>query len=246
LIIYGSDRYSFQEFRRLCRDVTRCVTRDSQTLPAEQAPLEWWVNRVAELALEKRPDSPLVADAYRCRPLSHPGDFRPPTDEDLAALAREPHYIKLPSNVFQCSVWAIDLILQAAGPSPSPPSQPIPPLSAAPGDTPEAATEPEATRGKGKASGPLVVLGRPADEPTVRGKRKPRLTDARYAVIQALLQAGDAGLIGDDLVLKSGRGGAINVLKELARSDPDWGSVIILPGGSGKRYRLRLTDSDGG
>jgi hypothetical protein len=71
------------------------------------------------------------------------------------------------------------------------------------------------------------------------------------------------------LAIKSGHGGAINVLKNLAgvviksmkrakskskkpaepeskhEPDPDWQSVILLPGGPGRRYRLRQTEVDG-
>jgi hypothetical protein len=89
-----------------------------------------------------------------------------------------------------------------------------------------------------KAPGPLVILGEPGDQPMVRGILKPRLTLARYNTVKALLDAGDAGLSGDDMVLKSGHGGAVNTLKSLAKSDPDWASVILLPGQPGRRYRI--------
>ncbi len=72
------------------------------------------------------------------------------------------------------------------------------------------------------ARGPAapIVLGKSGDEPIVRGKAKSRLTVPRYNVIKALFCAGDNGLTGDDLVTKSGHGGAVNVLKSLAKSDP--------------------------
>ena len=46
----------------------------------------------------------------------------------------------------------------------------------------------------------------------------------RYNVIKALLDAGDVGLTGDDLVEKSGHGGAVNTLKALAKKRPRLGS----------------------
>jgi hypothetical protein len=92
-----------------------------------------------------------------------------------------------------------------------------------------------------------VSLGGRGDQQLVRGKVKPRLTTARYDVIKELIDAGDKGLTGDDLVNNSGHGGAVNILKNLARSDRDWGAVILLPGRPGGRYRIatRLTDIDG-
>jgi hypothetical protein len=91
---------------------------------------------------------------------------------------------------------------------------------------------------------PPVILGKPGDKPIVNGKSKPRLTAARHDIIKALLNAGDRGLTGDDLVLKSKHGGAVNTLKTLAGSDPDWGAVISLPGRPGGRYRI-VHQSDG-
>jgi hypothetical protein len=83
-----------------------------------------------------------------------------------------------------------------------------------------------------------VVLGGPHDPPMVRGKQKPCLSPARFKIVQTLLNAGQQGLTGDELTEKSGRGGAINTLKALAKGDSDWGSVIVLPGKPGMRYRL--------
>lgn len=82
-----------------------------------------------------------------------------------------------------------------------------------------------------------VIVGQPRDEPIVNGKVKPRLTIARHHVIKALISAGENGLTGDELVVKSGHGGAVNILKDVAR-DPDWRAVIQLPGSSHGRYRI--------
>jgi hypothetical protein len=89
-----------------------------------------------------------------------------------------------------------------------------------------------------------VILGNLGDEPIVSGKRKTRLTAARYDVVKALLEAGDKGLSGDELVTKSRRGGAVNTLKALAGSDKDWRAVIQLAGQPGCRYRI-VSRSDG-
>ena len=85
---------------------------------------------------------------------------------------------------------------------------------------------------------PPVKLGKPGDEPIVRGKRKSRLTFARYNVVKALLVAGDDGLSKDSLAIESGCGDAVNILKRLAKSDPDWKAVIKLAGKPGGRYRI--------
>ncbi len=87
------------------------------------------------------------------------------------------------------------------------------------------------------ATGPLVILGKPGDQPIVNGNITPRLTLARYHIIKALIDAAEKGLTGDELVNKSGHGGAVNTLKAMAR-DRDWGAVIQLPGSSGGRYRI--------
>jgi len=84
---------------------------------------------------------------------------------------------------------------------------------------------------------PLVILGEPGDQPIVNGKIKPRLTLARYHIIDTLIDAAEKGLTGDELVNKSGHGGAVNTLKAMAR-DRDWGAAIQLPGSPGSRYRI--------
>ena len=124
--------------------------------------------------------------------------------------------------------------------------------------TPATTEPPPADKAKSDA---LVTLRGPTEPPIVKGIEKPRLTVAQYDVLKALMDAGDEGLTGDELAIKSGHGGAINVLKNLAgvvvkskkrarpksksKPDPDWQSVIVLPGGPGKRYRLRQTEVDG-
>jgi len=86
---------------------------------------------------------------------------------------------------------------------------------------------------------PLVVLGKRGDEPTVNGKRKKRLTTARYDVVNALLVAGDDGLSKDSLATESGHGDGHRILGRLAKSDSDWELVIQMAGEPGGRYRIR-------
>jgi hypothetical protein len=86
---------------------------------------------------------------------------------------------------------------------------------------------------------PLVILGKPGDEPMVNGTRKRKLTKAQYDVVNALLDVGDGGLSKDSLAAESGHGDAHRVLKRLADSDPDWKSVIQMAERSGGRYRIR-------
>ena len=74
------------------------------------------------------------------------------------------------------------------------------------------------------------------DSPSVDGKTKSPLTKPRYDVVRLLIQSGSEGLTKDGLA--SEHGGAVNMLKALARSDRDWKKVIKLPGKPGRRYRI--------
>ncbi|HWB08784.1 MAG TPA: hypothetical protein VG826_06160 [Pirellulales bacterium] len=88
---------------------------------------------------------------------------------------------------------------------------------------------------------PFVVLGKPGERPVVLGKTKSKLTDARYNVVKALIEAGENGLNKDEIVQKSGHGDARQVLKRLADSDPDWKGVIVMAEVTGGRYRIRVS-----
>jgi hypothetical protein len=72
----------------------------------------------------------------------------------------------------------------------------------------------------------------------VCGKLKPLLRNAQYNVVQALLAAGADGLSKNDLESRSRHSDAVNILKRLAGSDPDWNKVIKLAGSPGRRYRI--------
>lgn len=106
------------------------------------------------------------------------------------------------------------------------------------GSTP-ATTSPPVPGSDGRAGAhafAAVVLSGPGEPCTVVGTTKQPLTDAQYAVIQALLDAGDSGLSKD--ALEGVRSSARRILKEL-QADPDWAAVIVLPGKTNGRYRLR-------
>ena len=83
-----------------------------------------------------------------------------------------------------------------------------------------------------------VKLFGKGEEPLVDGKPKPCLTMPQYAVVEALIRAGDAGLSKDRLDEKSGRGDARKIMGRLAESDTDWKSVLRLPGKTGEGHRI--------
>ena len=83
-----------------------------------------------------------------------------------------------------------------------------------------------------------VLLFDPHDRPIVNGTEKPTLTYAQYNVVMALLKAGDKGLTKDALDRNSGHTDARKILGRLANKDNDWKAVILLPGITGKRYRI--------
>lgn len=88
-----------------------------------------------------------------------------------------------------------------------------------------------------KSSGPPVQIGHAGEPCVVCGKPKKPLTDAQHAVISALLRAGDAGLNKDGL--EAIRASARRILKDLCE-DPDWADVVLLPGQTNGRYRIRV------
>ena len=63
------------------------------------------------------------------------------------------------------------------------------------------------------------------------------MTPAQQDVITALLEAGEGGLSGPELIKKSGRGDARGVLKRLA-SNEKWKCVLQSAGRQGGRYRI--------
>ena len=119
-------------------------------------------------------------------------------------------------------------------------SVPPPPVAAsqheAPAAIPTPATAPEA---QPVATSKHVKLFGPGEQPVVKNEKKPILTKARYDVVKALLDAGEAGLHKDALAVKSKHSEPQKRLYELVK-DRDWKSVIQLPGtnGQGKGYRI--------
>lgn len=81
-----------------------------------------------------------------------------------------------------------------------------------------------------------VDLGRPGEPCVVLGRQKKPLTDAQYAIISTLIRAGDEGLTKD--ALEAIRASARRILKTL-RQDADWAKVILMPGRTNGRYRLK-------
>ena len=118
-----------------------------------------------------------------------------------------------------------------------------------PGDARPALDRPDDRSGQDDATPapgppPLATLFGPTGNPWVNGKSKEPLRPERYRVIKALRDAGPAGLTGKQLREESRCSDAVNVLKSLAESDPDWAAVIILPGTGGRGYRIRHADAD--
>lgn len=85
--------------------------------------------------------------------------------------------------------------------------------------------------------GPRVVLGKRGEPCIVDGKQMPPLTDGRYAVIDALIKAGEDGLTKD--ALEAVRGSARRMLEDLSELHPEWAVVIQMAGTTNRRYRIR-------
>ena len=103
-----------------------------------------------------------------------------------------------------------------------------------------AAARTPAGQGPECSCGPVVQLGPPGRPCVVLGKQVKPLTDAQYAVVSALLNAGDEGLNKDGL--EAVRASARRILKRL-RQDADWAEGVLLPGQTNGRYRIRTRTS---
>jgi hypothetical protein len=90
-------------FAPLAAAAFRCLRRAPQVLPGETDPALSWLLVLVELALERRWETPLVATAV---------PFDPPPGP---VEADRPHYVRLPDNLFLCSTWGIDLLVNDAG-----------------------------------------------------------------------------------------------------------------------------------
>ena len=90
------------------------------------------------------------------------------------------------------------------------------------------------------AGAPAVEL-LPDGSCRVRGVLKvARLSGKRRRVIQALLDASEAGLTGDALRVATGLGGSVKILRALKTSDTDWDAVIHFPGRGSSCYRIAI------
>ena len=78
------------------------------------------------------------------------------------------------------------------------------------------------------------------DQPLVEGVPQPKLTQAEYDCIQALIDSRRDGLdriAGDELDKKSGHPDAHKILKSLIAKNPAWTNVLLFPNGKkGKGY----------
>lgn len=93
-----------------------------------------------------------------------------------------------------------------------------------------------------KSSSPVVLISRDFP-PSIMGKRtKKTLTPAQYLVLGALENAWPNALKHSDMINICGD--AVNVLRRLAKSDPNWAAVIKLPGQTRTGYRLRWPSPD--
>jgi len=81
----------------------------------------------------------------------------------------------------------------------------------------------------------LQGMGKPV---VVLGKNKPPISDASYHAVSALLKAGEIGLSKDELDRECGASDSRKLLRKLCDSDPEWRTVILMPGARGKRYRV--------
>ena len=81
---------------------------------------------------------------------------------------------------------------------------------------------------------PVVLAG--PDGVIVNGNVK-RLSGGKFAVVEALLEAGPGGLSKDELDTRSGYPKAFTYLKRLLR-DQDFAAVLHMPGKSWGRYRI--------
>ncbi|MCC6907049.1 MAG: hypothetical protein IT430_03830 [Phycisphaerales bacterium] len=105
--------------------------------------------------------------------------------------------------------------------------------------TTEKTTSPAQPRRSARVEMPPSLVLRGRDQgPIVCDVEKPILGEKSYNVIDCLIAAGARGLVGRTLSTRSGSGDAVNILKRLSKVDPDWKRVIVLPGRTGRGYRV--------
>lgn len=162
------------------------------------------------------------------------------TAASLAAWLADDPPIPAVISIMEKELEALRLILQDL---PGPEKLPEPALVPIPGSSPNPApvSLADSLAGSLERLSPVRLFG-PGTKPIVLGRQKKPLTGARYLVVKALLDAGEAGLSKAELETLCGD--AVNVLKRLADSDPDWKMVIKLAKKKGNRYRIGPADPE--
>lgn len=82
---------------------------------------------------------------------------------------------------------------------------------------------------------PKLVLNGLGEPYSIDGKEKPKLSDARYAVVKALLEAGREGMKKD--AIEAVRPSARQIIKALLEDD-DWKPILQMAEGTNLRYRI--------
>jgi hypothetical protein len=197
--------------------------------------LERWLYFVFDLAWAKIPESPLRASMdkdYHWLPAIK--RFTP----DIHGNYPEPDCrCSIIDDVVQASLYAIDFLLTMETDSQNMAENNAKPTTRTEKGEGNGAGESDA---KPVAASDQVKLFGPGEQPIVNNNKVAILTEARYDVVQTLLEAGESGLSKDDLDKKSGHSTAHKLLKAVAKSSPEWAKVIQLPGkgGMGKHYRI--------
>lgn len=78
-----------------------------------------------------------------------------------------------------------------------------------------------------------------ARKPKVSGEEVPKLSPAKYAVLEALVHAGEGGMSKSEL--EGVKGDALKYLKQIRESSKLWADAIIMAGRAWGRYKLKFT-----
>jgi len=249
---YGVDPIGFHAFKGIARDAGICITKPPQLLfeflwkdlpdgsNLARDPVSLWMDAIFELAWREIPGVPLVASeksawsenvSVAIRALSK---FRHLIPEQASGFKDPPdHWYSIIDDVFTASIAAIDVLLTVptASVDPSSSRSVVPSMSAHD-------AHPDSANAPNNNDTPVVLNGQ-GEAVFVFGITKPPLTHPQYNVVQALLEAGDAGLGKDRLVQVSGHSDARGILNRLAKLDGDWARAIQMPGKPNGRYRIR-------
>lgn len=241
---YANDVKNWREFESIAHEAGRCMNglpgalnrllwKDwNGEIPPNHFDSSFWIDAIFELAWQRIPGSPLVAEKFawhgdtriRIDQLHYLKEFPvPELPDDLT----DDHWYSRIDDLVSASVNAIDALLALDDSTPN--DQDLSQLSR----NEQANNEIEET-----ISMPVLLFGQ-GKPPIVNGSKKEPLTNAQFDVVSALIEAGDKGLTKDALDSRSGHGDARKILKRLADSDSDWKAVISFPGKTGKGYRIK-------